>query len=67
MVYLKYKMFGKNKKIKINALEHNGDKNVIQHDEKHYEYQVDRDKKKNIQNLVETFKGVERICKRVWS
>ena len=36
MVYLKYKMFGNKKKIKINAIEHNNDKSVIQHDEKHY-------------------------------
>lgn len=46
MVYLKYKMFGNNKKIEINTIEHNNDKNVIQHDEKHYEYRVGGNKKK---------------------
>ena len=63
MVYLKYKMFGKNKKIKINALEHNGDKNVIQHDEKHYEYQVDRDKKKIFKTLLKLLKVWNEFAK----
>ena len=51
MVYLKYKMFGTKKKIKIKALEHDDDKNVIQRDDKHYEYKVDGNKKKHSKNF----------------
>lgn len=58
MVYLKYKIFG-NKKIKINAIEHNNDKSVIRHDDEHYEYKVDGNKKKKIQTIIENFKAVE--------
>ena len=32
MVYLEYKMLGKNRKIKINEFNHGNDKCVIQHD-----------------------------------
>ena len=50
MVYLNYKMFGNKKKIKINGIEYDDDKHVIQHDEKHYEYKVDENKKKRSKN-----------------
>lgn len=56
MAYLKYKTFGVKKKIKISALQHNEDKNVIQHDEKHYEYKVDKDKKKIFKKLLKLLK-----------
>ena len=52
MVYLEYKMLGKNRKIKINEFDHGNDKCVIQHDEKHYEYQVDESKKKTFKQLL---------------
>ena len=56
MVYLKYKMFGNKKKIKINGIEYDDDKHVIQHDEKHYEYKVDENKKKTFKKLLKILK-----------
>ena len=56
MVYLNYKMFGTKKKIKIKTLQHDGDKNVIQHDDKNYEYQVDKNKKKIFKQLLKILK-----------
>ena len=58
-MHLKYKMFGTKKKIKIKALEHDNDESVIQHDDKHYEYKVDGNKKKNIQTTVKNYKVME--------
>ncbi len=55
-VYLNYKLFGNKKKIKIKTLEHQGDKYVIQHDEKHYEYRVDENKKKTFIMLLKILK-----------
>ena len=44
-------MFGTKKKIKIKSLEHHDDdESVIQRDEKHYEYKVDKNKKKHSNN-----------------
>lgn len=63
MVYLKYKMFGNKKKIKIKALEHDNDKNVIQHDDKHYEYQVDKNKKKIFKQLLKILKLWNEMAK----
>ncbi len=63
VVYLKYKMFGNNKKIKINTIEHNDDKNVIQHDEKHYEYKVDGNKKKTFKKLLKILKLWNELTK----
>ena len=63
MVYLKYKMFGTKKKIKIKALEHNNDKSVIQHDEKHYEYKVDGNKKKTFKQLLKIIKLWNELTK----
>jgi hypothetical protein len=63
MVYLKYKMLGNKKKIKINAIEHNDDKNIIQHDEKHYEYKVDGNKKKTFKKLLKMLKLWNEMAK----
>ena len=63
MVYLKYKMFGNKKKIKINSIEHNNDKSVIQHDEKHYEYKVDGNKKKTFKKLLKIIKLWNEMAK----
>jgi hypothetical protein len=49
-------MFGNKKKIKIKDIEHNNDKNVIQHDDKHYEYKVDGNKKKTFKQLLKILK-----------
>jgi hypothetical protein len=56
-------MFGNNKKIKINTIEHNDDKNVIQHDEKHYEYKVDGNKKKTFKKLLKILKLWNELTK----
>jgi hypothetical protein len=56
MVYLKYKMFGNKKKIKINGIEYDDDKHIIQHDEKRYEYKVDENKKKTFKKLLKILK-----------
>ena len=64
MVYLKYKMLGNKKKIKINAIEHNDDKNVIQRDEKHYEYKVDGNKKKTFKQLLKILKLWNELTKK---
>ena len=64
MVYLKYKMFGNNKKIKIKALEDNNDKNVIQRDEKHYKYKVDGNKKKTFKQLLKILKLWNELTKK---
>ena len=40
MVYLEYNILGKNKQIKIDEMDHHENKNVIMHDEKHYEYKI---------------------------
>ena len=63
MVYLKYKMFGTKKKIKIKALEHHDDKNVIQHDDKHYEYKVDGNKNKTFKKLLKIVKLWNEMAK----
>lgn len=55
-MHLKYKMFGTKKKIKIKALEHDNDESVIQHDDKHYEYKVDGNKKKTFKQLLKIIK-----------
>ena len=55
-MHLKYKMFGKNRKIKINEINHVNDKHVVKHDEKHYEYHVDENKKKTFKKLVTILK-----------
>jgi hypothetical protein len=64
MIDLKYKMFGKNKKIKINTIEHNNDKNVIQHDKKHYEYKVDGNKKNIFKQLLKILKLWNEFTKK---
>ena len=55
-MYLKYKMFGNKKKIKINGIEYDDDKHIIQHDEKRYEYKVDENKKKTFKKLLKILK-----------
>ena len=55
-MHLKYKMFGKNRKIKINEINHVNDKHVVKHDEKHYEYHVDENKKKTFKKLLNILK-----------
>jgi hypothetical protein len=64
MAHLKYKMFGNNKKIKINTFEHNNDKNVIQHDENHYKYKVDGNKKKSFKQLLKILKLWNELTKK---
>ena len=64
MVYLNYKMFVNKKKIKINTIEHNNDKNVIQHDEKHYEYKVGGNKKKTFKQLLKILKLWNELTKK---
>jgi hypothetical protein len=56
-------MFGTKKKIKIKALEHDDDKNVIQRDEKHYEYKVDENKKKTFKKLLKILKLWNEVAK----
>ena len=64
MVYLKYKMFGTKKKIKIKTLEHHdNDESVIQHDDKHYEYKVDGNKKKTFKQLLKIIKLWNEMAK----
>jgi hypothetical protein len=63
-MHLKYKMFGKNRKIKINSMDHGNDKCVIQHDEKHYEYQVDESKKKTFKKLLKILKLWNEFAKK---
>jgi hypothetical protein len=64
MGYLQYKMFGNNKKIKINTIEHNNDKNIIRHDEKNYEYNVDGNKKKSFKKLLKILKLWNELTKK---
>ena len=63
MKFLKYKIFGSKKKIKIDAVEHNNDKSVIQHDDAHYEYQVDVNKKKTFKQLLKILKLWNELAK----
>ena len=63
-MHLKYKMFGKNRKIKINSMDHGNDKCVIKHDEKHYEYQVDESKKKTFKKLLKILKLWNEFSKK---
>ena len=63
MVYLEYNILGNKKKIKIKGIDHNSDKHVIQHDEKHYEYQVDENKKKTFKKLLKMLKLWNEIAK----
>ena len=62
-MHLKYKMFGTKKKIKIKALEHDNDESVIQHDDKHYEYKVDGNKKKTFKQLLKIIKLWNEMAK----
>ena len=55
-MHLKYKMFGNKKKIKINSITHDDDKYIVKHDEKHYEYQIDENKKKMFKKLLKILK-----------
>lgn len=64
MTILKYKIFGNKKKIKIDTVEHNNDKSVIQHDDAHYEYQVDRNKKKTFKQLLKILKLWNELAKK---
>ena len=59
MVYLEYNILGKNKQIKIDEMDHHENKNVIMHDEKHYEYKIGK-KEQNI------FKKLLKILK-LWN
>jgi phosphorylcholine metabolism protein LicD len=56
MTYLKYKIFGNKKKIKIDEIHHNGNKNLIQHDEMHYEYKVEPKAQKIFNKLLKILK-----------
>ena len=60
---LKYKIFGKNRRIKINEFDHGNDKCVIQHDENNYEYQVDEGKKKTFKQLLKILKLWNELAK----
>ena len=62
MKQLTYKIFN-TKNIKINGIEHDGDKNVIRHDETHYEYQVDADRKKIFKDLLKILKLWNQFAK----
>ena len=55
MVYLEYKILGKDKKIKIDEIDHDN-KNVIRHDEKHYEYNVGNNEQKVFKQLLKILK-----------
>ena len=63
MTFLKYKIFGNKKKIKIDTVEHNNDESVIQHDATHYEYQLDRNKKKTFKQLLKILKLWNELTK----
>ena len=57
-------MFGTKKKIKIKTLEHHdNDESVIQHDDKHYEYKVDGNKKKTFKQLLKIIKLWNEMAK----
>lgn len=56
MTYLKYNIFGNNKKIKIDSIEHHDNTNVIQHDENHYEYKIDVKEQKVFKKLLNILK-----------
>ena len=51
MVYLEYKILGNNKKIKIDEIDEEN-KNVVKHDEKHYEYHVGNKEQKSFKKLL---------------
>ena len=52
MVYLEYNMLGKKKKIKVDKMDHHENKNVIMHDEKHYEYQFGKKEQDTFKKLL---------------
>ena len=56
MVYLEYNILGKNKQIKIDEMDHHENKNVIMHDEKHYEYQVGKKEQDTFKKLLKILK-----------
>ena len=55
MVYLKYNILGNNKKIKIDEIDHEN-KNVIMHDENHYEYKIGNYEQKIFKKLLHILK-----------
>ena len=55
MVYLEYNILGNNKKIKIDEIDHDN-KNVVKHDEKHYEYQIGKKEQTNFKKLLKILK-----------
>ena len=55
MVYLEYKILGRDKNIKIDEFDRDN-KNVIKHDEKHYEYQVGKKEQKVFKKLLKILK-----------
>ena len=56
MTYLKYNIFGNDKKIKIDSIEHHDNTNVIQHDEKYYEYKIGVKEQKVFKKLLNILK-----------
>ena len=56
MVYLEYNILGKNKQIKIDEMDHHENKNVIMHDEKHYEYHVGKKEQNTFKKLLHILK-----------
>ena len=56
MVYLEYNILGKNKQIKIDEMDHHENKNVIMHDEKHYEYKIGKKEQDTFKKLLKILK-----------
>ena len=55
MVYLEYKILGKNKKIKIDEIDEKNE-NVVKRDEKHYEYKIENKEQKTFKKLLKILK-----------
>jgi len=56
MTYLKYKIFGNKKKIKIDSIHDNGNRHLIRHDDTHYEYKIGSKQQEVFSNLLQILK-----------
>jgi lipopolysaccharide cholinephosphotransferase len=65
MVYLEYNIFGINKKIKIESMDHDDShrNNVVKHNDKHYEYIVGPKEQKTFKKLLKILKLWNELAK----
>lgn len=56
MTQLRYRIFGNKKKIKIGDIHHNDDKNLVRHDDSHYEYKIGSKQQEVFNNLLKILK-----------